>query len=42
MSQKKDADGMANCVDPDQEQPYQDVHCLLWNICLKIKDHYGK
>ena len=34
----KDADGIANSVDPDQTAP---VHCLPRQIYPKTKDHYG-
>ena len=37
MSQK-DADRMANFVDPDQTAP---LHCLPRPICPKTQDHYG-
>ena len=46
----KEADGMANSVDPDQTAPLKDpdqtaplsLHCLPRPICLKTSDHYGK
>ena len=31
----KDAEGMANSVDPDQEQSDLNLHCLLKSICPK-------
>ena len=40
----KDADGMANSVDPDQTAPEQsdlDLHSLPRPISPKTKDHYG-
>ena len=36
----KDADGMANSVDPDQEQFDLGLHCLLTPVCLKTYDLY--
>ena len=49
----KDADAMANSVDPDQtaselcdqtasEVPDLGLHCLPRSICPKTYDHYGK
>ena len=35
----KDADWMANSVDPDQNDA---EHGLLRPVCLKTKDHYSK
>ena len=35
------ADGMANSVDPDQEQSDLGLHCLPRPICPKTWDHYG-
>ena len=32
---QNDADGMANSVDPDQEQSDLGLHCLLKHICPK-------
>ena len=39
----KDADGIANSVDPDQTAPQSDLglHRLPRPICLKTSDHYG-
>ena len=34
------ADGMANSVDPDQEQSVLVLHCLPRHICQKTSDHY--
>ena len=36
-----DADGMANSVDPDQEQSDLGLQCLPRHICPKTLDHYG-
>ena len=36
-----DAGGMANSVDPDQEQSDLGLHCLPRQICPKTYDHYG-
>ena len=36
---QKDADGMANSVDPDQEQSYLGLHCLPRPDCLNTQDH---
>ena len=38
----KDAAGIANSVDPDQEQSDLGLHCLPRPICPKTYDHYGK
>ena len=40
----KDADGMANSVDPDQTalQPDLGLHCLRRSVSLKTSDHFGK
>ena len=35
----KEADRIANSVDPDQTAP---LHCLPRRLCLKIQDHYDK
>ena len=43
MSQKE-ADVMANSVDPDQtaqEQSDLGLHCLPRPVCPETKDHYG-
>ena len=37
----KDADGMANSVDPDQKQSDLGLHCLLGPICPNTKNLYG-
>ena len=37
----KDAVGIANSVDLDQEQSDLDLHCLPRPICLKTWDNYG-
>ena len=41
----KDADGLANSVDPDQTAPPLGsdlgLHCLPRPICPKTLDHYG-
>ena len=39
----KDADGMANSVEPDQieEQSDMGLHCLHRPACPKTYDHYG-
>ena len=40
----KNADRMANYVDPDQtasEQPDLDLYCLPRPVCPKSRDHYG-
>ena len=36
----KDADRMANSVDPGQTAPSLGLHCLPRPVCLKSKDHY--
>ena len=35
----KDAEGMVNSVDPNQEQSDLGLHCLPRPVCLKTKDH---
>ena len=40
----KDAEGVANSVDPDQTAPKEQslgLHCLPRPVCLKTSDHYG-
>ena len=37
----KDADRMANSVDPDQTAPDLGPHCLPRPVCPKIYIHYG-
>ena len=45
----KDAEGMANSIDPDQtapellleEQSDLGLHCLSRFVCPNIQDHYG-
>ena len=37
----KDAAGIENSVDPDQEQSDLGLHCLPRSICPKTWDHYG-
>ena len=37
----KDADGLANSVDPVQEQSDLDLHCLSKPNCPKTLDHYS-
>ena len=41
----KDAEGIANSVDPDQTAPLGadlGLHCLPRPVCPKTLDHYGK
>ena len=38
---QKDANGIANSGNPDQEQSDLGLHCLPRPICLKNLDHYG-
>ena len=42
---QKDADGMANSVDPDQTAPQEQfdvgIHCLPRSVSLKTYDQYG-
>ena len=41
MRSPKDADGMANSVDPDQTaQSDLGLHCLPRPVCPKTKDHF--
>ena len=37
----KDAEGIANSVDPDQEQSDLGLHCLPRLVCPKTKEHCG-
>ena len=34
----KDARGLTNTVNPDQEQSDLDLQCLSWSVCPKTKD----
>ena len=37
----KDTNGMANNVDPDEEQSDLGLHCLPRHICPKTYDHHS-
>ena len=37
----KDAEGIANSVDPDQTAPPLGLHCLPTPVCPKTWENYG-